>query len=363
MMENTIGLSRDLIIHPGETLQEVIESRGMNQKELAARINMSESFVSKVIKGEKPISNSMAKKLEYALNIDSRFWANLQSNYNQELEEYKERENISEEELSVIKKIKEIVNFAQRIGLISQGEDVIAQVIDMRRILNVSRLTNIPKIALSGCYRKANDIDCDIYILFAWQKVCELLSESIEVKSLLDTEKLKKRIHEIKAVMFQPAEKMQERLQEIFSECGIAFCLTKNFRGAPVQGFINKRKDGTLMLCMTIRGKFADRFWFTLFHEIAHILNGDVIKSMIDFTFSKDDIEERADADAANMLIPVDDYTNFVAMGDFSLPAIKKMADRHHVKPYIIIGRLQNEELVPYNYFVHEKVRYVWANE
>lgn len=363
MMENTIGLSRDLIIHPGETLQEVLEGRGMSQKELSARISMSESFVSKVIKGEKPISNNMAKKLEYALSIDARFWANLQSNYNQELEEYKERENITEEELSIVKIIKEIVNFAQTIGLIPQNGDDVSRVVEMRKMLNVSCLTNIPKVALSGCYRKAKDIDCNIYILFAWQKVCELLGESIKVKSKLDTNKLKEKIPEIKSVMFQPAEKMQGMLQEIFSECGVAFCLTQNFRGAPVQGFINNRQDGTLMLCMTIRGKYADRFWFTLFHEIAHILNGDVKKSMIDFEFSRDEMEDRADADAANMLIPIEDYNTFVAAGDFSLLAIKKMAARHNVKPYIVIGRLQNQKLIPYTYLAQEKVKYVWANE
>ena len=35
--QNTIGLSRDFIIHPGETLAEVLEDREMSQKELAIR--------------------------------------------------------------------------------------------------------------------------------------------------------------------------------------------------------------------------------------------------------------------------------------------------------------------------------------
>ena len=35
---------------------------------------------------------------------------------------------------------------------------------------------------------------------------------------------------------------------------------------------------------MTTRRKFADEFWFTLFHEIGHILNGDFEK---DFNLNK----------------------------------------------------------------------------
>ena len=35
--KNLVGLSRDYIIHPGETLAEVIEDREMTQRELAVR--------------------------------------------------------------------------------------------------------------------------------------------------------------------------------------------------------------------------------------------------------------------------------------------------------------------------------------
>lgn len=42
---------------------------------------------------------------------------------------------------------------------------------------------------------------------------------------------------------------------------------------SPVQGFIRKN-DNKIILSMTIRRAFADEFWFTLFHEIGHLLNG-----------------------------------------------------------------------------------------
>ena len=83
-MEKTTGLSRDFIIHPGEILQEFIEDRNMSQKELAIRCGVSEKYVSTVLNGKKDISLSFAKKLEYALGINTIFWMNLQANYDKE---------------------------------------------------------------------------------------------------------------------------------------------------------------------------------------------------------------------------------------------------------------------------------------
>lgn len=68
------GLSREMIIHPGETLKEVLEDRKMSQQELALRTGVTPKHISTVLSGEKNISVSFAKKLEYALDIDAEFW-------------------------------------------------------------------------------------------------------------------------------------------------------------------------------------------------------------------------------------------------------------------------------------------------
>lgn len=86
MGENKSSLSCDFIIHPGETLKEILEDRGMSQRELASRIDVTEPYINSVVEGQRPISVTFAKKLEYALGIDARFWINLQANYDTELE-------------------------------------------------------------------------------------------------------------------------------------------------------------------------------------------------------------------------------------------------------------------------------------
>ena len=90
--QKIIGLSSDFIIHPRETLAEVLKDRKMSQKELAIKTEMTEKYISTVISGQENISSSFANKLEYALGIETEFWMNLQANYEREKKDV--RENI-----------------------------------------------------------------------------------------------------------------------------------------------------------------------------------------------------------------------------------------------------------------------------
>ena len=85
MMGNVNGLSLDLLVHPGETIKEVLEEKKMSQEELAIRTEYSPKHISEVVRGKKDISSEFANRLEYALGIPASFWMNLQSNYDKEV--------------------------------------------------------------------------------------------------------------------------------------------------------------------------------------------------------------------------------------------------------------------------------------
>ena len=75
------GLSADLLIHPGETIVDILEDRGITQAELAVRAGVSAAYVSNVISGKKDISAGFAMGLEYALGVPKSFWLNLQADF------------------------------------------------------------------------------------------------------------------------------------------------------------------------------------------------------------------------------------------------------------------------------------------
>ena len=126
-----IGLSRDLIIHPGETIAEVIEERGMSQRELAIRTGMTEKHISTVISGQKNISPLFARRLEYALGIDASFWMNLQNNYDEEILSYEEIHAISDEEFTLS---------------LSEAMGTLQQFFDSNHVLEEALLTQLQEI-------------------------------------------------------------------------------------------------------------------------------------------------------------------------------------------------------------------------
>ena len=356
--KNLIGLSRDYIIHPGETLAEVIEDRQMTQRELAIRTGMTEKHISTIIHGQKGISATFAKKLEYALGIETSFWMNLQDNYDRELIEFEELNKITDKELDVLKRLKEVIEVWSSFGWLDKMTSPAIKLLDLRRILGISNLLDIPKISYAAAYRaKRKNANIDPYVLFAWQRMCELLTRNVAVAEKVNIQKLREKITDIKQVMFMRAAQIQQALLEIFSECGIAFMIVPNFTGAPVQGFIKESGDGALILCMTLRQKFADIFWFTLFHEVAHILNGDTKHMFMDFASVSGEIEARADRLASEILINPKEYNAFVASQKYkSSSEIANFAASQNVKSYIVQGRLMKDKLIDWR----PRTRYEW---
>lgn len=359
MVKNTNGLSREFIIHPGETLKEILEDRGMSQKELALRTGVTEAHVSSIVNCQKAISVSYAKKLEYALGIDAGFWINLQANYDKELADFKEVNEISDEEFNILKRLKRLVEYLKKIGLLDSEAHGPILVIQLRKLLNISNLAQIPKFSQVGAYRLAKTARVDPYVLFTWLRMCDLIVENQRVEQELDVNRLNGIIPLIKNLMFfKDIADVQSRLKVYLAECGIRFAIVKYFRGAPVQGVIKKNDDGTLNLIMTTRRKFADIFWFTFFHEIGHIINGDFEDGLIDYDFAEGEKEDRADEFAANTMIDIAAYKSFIIEGDFSLTSIKRFSANHNIPPYILIGRLQREGIIKYTQYSSEKVMY-----
>lgn len=357
--QNTTGLSREFIIHPGETLSDVLEERDMLQRELAIRTGMTEKHVSTVIHGQKGISAAFAKKLEYALGIEASFWMNLQANYDRELLEFEELNHISEQEIGILKNLKEVLEYWSALKWIHTEANPASVVLDLRMIFGISNLLDTPKISYAAAYRAQNKNNtADPYVLFAWQRMCELLTKNIQIADEMNINKLREKIPEIKQVMFMRGNQIQKKLTDIFSECGIAFRIVPNFKGAPVQGFIKKKDDGSMILCMTLRQKFADIFWFTLFHEISHILNGDTKNNFVDFDSVSGETEAKADRMAGEFLIDSKAYQAFLQSEKYKTShGIEEFAESQKVRDYIVLGRLMKDELIPWK----ARTKYEWA--
>ncbi len=74
-------------IHPGEVLlQEYLEPLGVTQHRLAVAIGVPPRRINEIVHGKRRISADTALRLARYFGTTERFWLNLQSRYDLELE-------------------------------------------------------------------------------------------------------------------------------------------------------------------------------------------------------------------------------------------------------------------------------------
>ena len=363
MVVKKTGISLDLIIHPGETIADVLEERGLTQAELAARTGVTPAYISNVISGKKNISANFAMSLEYALGVPKSFWLNLQANYDAELLEYNEEHTITDEEKEVRKKLSDIIKFLRELLMIPEKQSINENILSLRSVFQVSNLCNLKDLVPPGAFRLATNTTVDPYVLGAWLRICQM-SAKREHENEFDADKVHLLVAELKSIMVDETCDLQTQLTSTMMKYGIDFSVVHNFRGAPVHGYICQKSENRYQMALTIRGAYADIFWFSLFHELGHIVNGDVSKTQkfIDVVEQEQTSREiAADKFATNALINQSDYIRFIRARNFSIGSIKQFAKSQKIMPYMIIGRLQKEGLIPYNWFSEHKTRYKWA--
>lgn len=363
MAAKKIGISRDLIIHPGETIADVLENRGITQAELASRAGVSPAYVSNVIAGKKGISANFAMGLEYALGVPKSFWLNLQANYEAELLEVNEEQTITDEERKVREDLKDIVKYLRKQGKMLIGENKDESILSLRKVLQISNITNLKEMIPTCAFRMAGNAAVNPNVLGAWIRLCQLAGNDKTISAKFEKKYTNDLIQEIKSIMCCKNAELQRDLKNVMEKYGIDFSVVKNFRGAPVHGYISQKNDGIYQMVLTIRGAFADIFWFSLFHEIGHIVNGDIGKNLKFLDYGNDyDKELAADLFASNMLLSPESYKAFIQRNDFSIEAICRYAESQHVMPYIVIGRLQKEKYLAYTMYSKYKLRYKWSD-
>lgn len=63
-------------------------------------------------------------------------------------------------------------------------------------------------------------------------------------------------------------------IKEAFLKAGVILVILPNISGSKING-ATKKIGNNIMLMVNDRRLNSDTFWFTLFHEIGHIMNGD----------------------------------------------------------------------------------------
>jgi Zn-dependent peptidase ImmA (M78 family) len=141
------------------------------------------------------------------------------------------------------------------------------------------------------------------------------------------------------------------QLQIICAQCGVAVVFTRNLPKAPISGasrwFHNKP-----IVQLSGRFKTNDHFWFTFFHEAAHIiLHGkkDIFLENVEGTKIDQEKEEEANAFAAKILLTEGELQKIIDAAPFTEEVIYEFAEKFRTPAGVIIGRLQHLKLIPFH--------------
>jgi HTH-type transcriptional regulator / antitoxin HigA len=92
----------DYAVSPGETLQELLEERGMSQRDLARRTGLSPKHVNKLLHGLVPLSADVAVRLERVMGTPARIWNRLEANYRSDLERIRSKRDLAADVMWVL---------------------------------------------------------------------------------------------------------------------------------------------------------------------------------------------------------------------------------------------------------------------
>lgn len=335
---------------PGATIKEQLVDRGMSQKEFATRMDMSEKHISRLINGEVMLTPDVAMRLEMVLGLPAHFWNNLESIYREKLVMV-QAENDMDEDIEIVKKFpyKEMQNN----GWVIETSNNTERVISLRKYFEVVKLTMLrdPLIPGIACRRQSITEKAD-YALLAWAQKAKLEARFINTKAI-DLQQLERILPKIRSMTNTSPEEFCPILCNMLSDCGIALIFLPHIGGSFLHGatFYDKNK---IVVGLTVRGKDADKFWFSLFHEIAHILYGHIGNP--DGTTEEEELS--ADRFAQDTLIPQKEFNSFVTIGRINETTIKAFANQIGIDVGIVVGRLQKEGYVNYNRYNKLKTKY-----
>lgn len=335
---------------PGATIKEQLNDRGMSQKEFAARMDMSEKHISKLINGDVQLTPETAVRLEMVLGVPAKFWNNLEAIYREKIIKA-EAENAMDADAELAKQLP--YNEMSKFGWVPETKITTEKVVNLRKYFEVVELSLLgnEQITRIACRRLAITEKSDL-ALMAWAQEAKIKSREIQT-SPINIKGLISSMPKIRKMTLLKPKDFCPQIKKCLSECGIALVFLPHLKGSFLQGasFVDGNK---IVVGLTARGKDADKFWFSLFHELAHIVLGHV--GQTNGTSNAD--ENAADEWAGNMLIPSDDFDAFRNEWDHSDRSVIEFAKSQGIAPGIVVGRMQLEGMIKYSMMNNLKEKY-----
>lgn len=353
----------DFVPPPGKTLEEFIDARDLSVRELARRCGRSAKLFVEIIAGEAPIEPQTAMQLERVLGMDASVWLNMEAAYRLHLARVVEAKALQQTRDFVQKfPLPELVSR----GLIKPMKDETSRARELLRFFGMGsfdafhdRYNELQTVS----FRHSPSFKSEPEPLLAWLRIGELQAEGIPTIPF-ERSRFLEGLKRIREMTLKGPEEFVARMQAECQKSGVVFLLIPPFSGLRLSGIARWVATNKGLIQQTLRHKRNDHFWFTFFHEAAHLLLHTRKGLFIDGESLRNDAKEEEEANqwAANFLVPQQELHRFIAKGEFGSADVAAFAEDVGVTAGIVVGQLQNREIVPWNSALNKlKVSFDWA--
>lgn len=329
---------------PGEYIRDELKARGWTQDTLAHILDRPLKSVNQIITGTKAITAQTAQELAAAFGTSAELWMNLESAYRLGLEQVDSDEVARRARLSEAAPVQEMIR--------------------RRWIKETSSVTSLEKsveqffaVDFQAAARKSTSYETTTPAQRAWLCRAYTLAKSAPVSRKFNKAAASKRLPDLHALTVSEHE--VRRVPDILSNMGIRFLVVEHLTKTKIDGATLWLDNHSPIIVLSLRYDRIDGFWFTLCHELMHVLHGD--KWSLDNELiapgkiGSDNVEEceqRADKDASEFLIPSKTLDSFIMRHKprFSKVNIIRFANLHQIHPGIVVGQLQHHRAIKWTH-------------
>jgi len=153
------------------------------------------------------------------------------------------------------------------------------------------------------------------------------------------------------------------KLRNLLASAGVTLVVLRALPGCPASGAALFLSPDHAMIAVSGRFLADDQFWFTVMHEIAHLLLHEPSHAILDDPYSPDETgsveEQEANRFAAETLFPASLRAR-VPVRTLTHRDVISLALTAGVSPGIVVGQLQFANLIGHDQMNRLKRRYKW---
>lgn len=341
------------ILHPGVVLAEYLGFYGWSQRDLARRTGLTPKTISEICNGKAPVSPFTALALEKVLQRPAHLWLNLQRRYDEATVRHE-----------FVLRAPEWQEWARRFPLnemrklcfsVPKAQTDLDALLCFFGVSSPSSWESVWK-ASHAAYRQTRQFTISEAAVAAWVRQTELEASVLQVDEFVDKH-LVAALGPLRALTRKRIDEGLEEAKKLCAMAGVALVVVPMLKSTGISGCARWMGNKKAVVGLTLRYKTDDQVWFTLFHELGHILlhrqkRSFVIDNAVDDLTDQlvdpemQQVEAEANAFSRDTLIAPSVLGKFIRGRQFTNDSIHGFAEAIGVGPGIVVGRLQHEGIL-----------------